>query len=239
MAIKIGITDDVFLDSVTLDDSKAVLELTFKEVGRKRISHFEATAGDDIIEGRDGLAIKIWPPTPPKKEDMTAEKKIDLVAADINKAKAQFRLLLLGFYTSEDLKGIWNEVYAGTGIEQANYEQKILVEETLKLVFKNLCRKFMELIKPKLGHKDQPFRLLLVRQSQDKAFAALRGNYVEDNPFWEDMQIPKDQSKLKFTPYEIRMGLDNDLPSEKKADNKTDGGATSAAPVTAASVFGQ
>ena len=54
------------------------------------------------------------------------------------------------------------------------------------------------------------------------------------------MSIPKEASKLKFTDYEIREGLDKDAPISReaadagKANANTQGGA---APVTVGNVF--
>jgi len=82
-------------------------------------------------------------------------------------------------------------------------------------------------------------RLLLVRQSKDKHFATLRGTYLDDQPFLEPMAIPKDASKLKFSPWEIENGYDSSAPAPKAA--KPEGGvpgATAAAPVTASNIFG-
>lgn len=238
MAIKIGINENVFLQSAVMDD-KNVLELKFEEASKEKKSYFADVAADEVTENTD-MGIRLFPALPPKKDDMTDAKKVDLVVSDINGTKGILRHLLLGYLTSEDLKGLWAHAYDGLTITEENFPQMVLKKEVLEGIHKNMVRVFLEKIRPFLNNKELTFRLLLVRQSKDKHFATFRKRYIEDNPFYESMQIPKEASKVAFTPYEIREGLDNGLPAQKSdsADKKGDG-AGGTAPVTAANVFGQ
>lgn len=243
--IHIGVNENVYLEKVSLDDKNA-LELTFGEVGKvKPTSLFANVASDEVVENTD-MSVRIFAPLPPKKEDMTEEKKVDLLVSDINKTKGILRHILMGYYTSEDLKGLWAQSFAGLPIDEANFTKQILVKEILEGIHKNMARIFIEKIKPFLGDQTRTFRLLLVRQSKDKHYATFRGRFIDDNPFWEDMQVPKEASKVKFTPWEIEQGLTHGIPvSKDAAADKKDGGSSTggnsggSAPLTAANVFGQ
>lgn len=234
--IQIGINENVYLEKVGLDD-KNVLELTFAEVSKEKpTSLFANIASDEVVENTS-MGLKMFPPLPADKKDITEEKKVDLAVADINKTKGILRHILLGYLTSEDLKGLWAHAFDGLNITEESFPKQVQVKEVLAAIHKNLARIFMEKIQPFLNKKDQAFRLLLVRQSTTNHYAGFRGRYIEDNPFYESMEIPKEQSKLKFTPYEIQQGLTHGTPVAKEAaaDKKGDGGA---APMTAANIFG-
>lgn len=235
--IKIGINENVFLDKATLDD-KNVLELTFQEANKEKKSVFADIASDEVSE-TISMGIRLFPALPPKKEDMTEAKKVDLLHSDMNATKSILRHILLGYLTSEDLKGLWAHVYDGLTLTEENFNQMILKKEILEAVHKNMARVFLEKITPFLGNRELTFRLLLVRQSKDKHFATFRKRYIEDNPFWESMQISKEASKVKFTTYEEREGLNDGTPASKDAaDKKGDDKTGGAAPLTAANVFG-
>lgn len=258
--LQIGTNENIFLEKVVLDDKNA-LELTFQEttVKAKPKSNFANIAGDEVVEGNTGMSIRLFSPLPPKKEDMTEEKKVDLVVGDINKTKGILIHILLGYKTSADLKGIWNACYDGLPITEDNHDQQILVKEILEGVHKNIARIFLQHIKPFLNNKELAFRLLLVRQSKEKHYATFRGRFISDNPFWESMSIPKEASKLwvpmdpkdltkgyrpNFTKYELDNGLDTGIPVQKSdaADPKTAASSATAgpggAPLSAANVFG-
>jgi len=237
--IQIGINKSVYLDKASVDE-KNVLELSFLESDKASTSGnmFANIASDDVVEDAS-RGIRLFPPLPPKKEDITQQKKVELVNSDITKTKGILMHILLGYYTREDLKGLWAEVFAGLPIDENSYPTKITQKEILEGVHKNMSRIFLQKIAPFLGNKELTFRLLLVRQSKDKHYATFRGKFIEDNPFYESTQVPEEASKLKFTPYEIQEGLDNGIPVPKSAaDAKAAGGTGGAAPQTVQNVFG-
>ena len=237
--IQIGINPNVFIESVQLDDKNA-LEIKFNQgETKKKLSLFENIAQDEVVENT-GMSVKLFAPLPPKKEDMTEEKKVDLVLSDLNGTKGVLRHLLLGYYTKEDLNGMWAHVYDGLPITEENMAKQILVKEILEAIHKNMARVFIDKMKPFFNDGSKLFRLLLVRQSKDKHYATFRKRYIQENPFWESMEIPDNASKVKFTDYEKREGLDNGLPVSKEAgDPKTSSPTATAATMTASNVFGQ
>lgn len=69
----------------------------------------------------------------------------------------------------------------------------------LAKVYDNFVTQFSKFITPLAGLNSPPMRMKLTRASKDKHFA----NIPRFTPFIEPMSVPKDQSKLKFTPYEL------------------------------------
>lgn len=253
MPITIGVNENVFLESASIDDKTKVLNLNFEQLDPKAEAKpdnpFDLLASETVVETEFGMGIRIFPPLPPKEgNDRTEEKNIEMLVQDINKTKGILYHILKGYMTSDDLKGKL-EPFRGIPINKENFNVQILKKEILEQVHHNLATDFMNQVKPFLGKKDQLFRLLLVRQSKDKHYATLRGRFLDENPFWESMAIPIEASKVaikeadgtikaRFTKFELDNGLDNGRPADKNAAADKKEGTAGPAPVTAASVFG-
>jgi hypothetical protein len=243
--IGIGINENVYLASAELDQ-KGVLGITFEEAGAadkpKVDSLFDVIAAETVVETEYGMTIKMFPPLPPKEgNDRTEEKNVELLVSDINKTKGVLLHILRGYLTTDDIKKAGGlNPFRGLPITKENFNKEIQRKELLEGIHRNMCTDFVNLIRPFLGQKDKLFRLLLVRQSKDKHYASFRGKYIEDNPFFESMEIPKDASKVKFTKYELDNGLNDATPVKKDqaAAGDTAKGGDQPAPLTAANVFG-
>ena len=239
--IRIGITENVYISDVKLDEKNALL-ITFEEAGKadkpKVANYFDNIASDEVIETESGTTLRIFPQLPPKPENgRTEEKNVELLVGDINKAKGVVLHILKVYMTSDELKGkiIPFEMLP---IDANNFNTQVVKKEILEGVHKNICRAFINLITPFLTEK-KLCRLLLVRQSTDKHYATFRNRYLDEQPFIESMEIPKEASKLKFSSYEIEKGLDNDTPVKKPEGAAANAaGTVAAAPMTAANVFG-
>jgi len=256
--IQIGVNENVFLEKAVLD-SKNALEITFAEIGtgeaRTAASPFADIAGDEFVEDAPDMSVKLFQPLITKL-DVTAEKRIDMINADIKKTKGVLRHIMMEYMTSEELKGIWADAFMGLAIDANNYDQQIQVVSVLEGLHKNLARIFLGAMAPYVGNRELKKRLLLVRQSKDKHYATFRNKYLDESPFLESMNVPKEASKLwtpvdpkdpskgyvpKWTRYEIDNDLTHGRPVPKTADAKTGNGAAgqpTQAPQTAASVFG-
>jgi hypothetical protein len=70
-------------------------------------------------------------------------------------------------------------------------------------MYKNMVTQFIEMMRPFIGDKNKRFRMLFIRQSAQKHFPALRKRYLNEQPFMEPMSVPKEQSKLKYSKWEI------------------------------------
>lgn len=236
--IQVGINENVVLTGVTLND-KNTLAFTFQSLDKagddKPSSPFDVLNSEEVVEIDNGTTVNLFQPNVPDKADMTQEKKVDMVTNDINKERAILNHFLRGFMTADELKGKLMP-FAGVAIDKDNYSTQILNKDIVAAIHKNLATTFIQLITPFLAEK-KPFRLLLVRQSTDKHWPTFRGKYVEENPFWESMEIPKEASKVAFTSYEKGQKLDDPTPSVTKP--KAEGAAAAEqAPMSAANVFG-
>lgn len=238
----VGIHEDVYLASASLDD-KNTIHITFKEVakaGKEKKSMFAMAASDQVEEVDNGTSVMLFPPLPPKEgHTKTEEKVVEMLVGDINRVKGQCLHILKGYYTATDLQGKM-EPFAGLNMTEASFNKDIQKKEILEAVQRNIGRVFIQLITPHLNKPELKFRLLLIRQSTDKHFATLRGRYLDDQPFWESMDIPKEASKVKFTDWEKANKFDDGTPAPKAAKPSADGGAaaTSAAPTSASNIFG-
>lgn len=241
--IRIGITENVYVADVKVDDKNALL-VSFDEIGKedkpKVDNFFDNLSSDEVIEIERGTTIRVFPPLPPKADNgRTEEKNVELLVSDLNKTKGIALHILKVFYTADDLRGQIN-MFESLPIDKDNFNQQIVKKEILEGAHKNICKAFARLMAPHIG-PNTPVRLLLVRQSVDKHYATFRNRYLDEQPFIESMEIPKEASKLKFSSYELEKGLDNDTPVKKPEGSTAAGvagGAPTPAPLDAANVFG-
>ncbi len=241
MALGVGITENVYIENAHLDDNN-YFTISFKEKSDTN-NPFLKLQAEDVIEGSDSVDVKLFAPLPRKNEDgkLTKAKMAESVQRDLNKVKGVLQHIMSSYVTKDDYV-LGKVMFEGTGIDATNYEDKFQDKAILMEMFLNMCRHFINTMKPFFGDDTKLFRLLLVRTSKDKHFATFRSNYIEENPFWESMEIDPKASKVAFTPYENREGLNDGTPSSRSetADKPKDGGAGggSAATMTAANVFG-
>lgn len=237
--IQIGINKNVYITSTSISD-KGYLEIGFEElIAGRPTTAFDMLNSDTITDIPPVFNMFLFATNVPKNEDgkLTQEKMVDRVTKDIKANKEILLHLMMGYMTVESAKV---DLYQGLSITSDNYNTQILREEVLKIIFANMAKNFIEKMKPFVAADPKLlFRLLLVRQGKDKHFASFRRNYINENPFWESMDIPDVQSKLKFTDYEIRESLTDATPvARTTADPKNAGTAASTQVHTAASVFG-
>lgn len=242
MSLGVGIHENVFVEAVSID-AKDTIHITFNEVakaGKEKKSLFAMAASSEVENIDAGTNIMLFPPTPPKEDSTdTLEKKLKRTVGDINKVKGQCLHILEQFYTKTDLKDKM-QPFAGLNMSDANFETEVLKKEVLLAVQRNIARTFIEMMAPFVGKPEHAMRLLLIRQSEAKHFATLRGTYLDDQPFLEPMVIPKADSKLKFSPWEIQNGYDSGIPVPKTAKAGTGDAAApagGAAPVSASNIF--
>ncbi len=250
MPIRVGINKDVFIREAKYDTEKNWLIITFEEAGGQKFANaFERLGADEAVESLPTKDMYIFAPNEPFAESKDGKKKrtiqqmADAVSRDITSTKAILQHLMGGYMTSAELAmpGL-TVMYAGTGMDANNYQEKIIKKEIYTLVHKNMSEFFIKMMTPFFGQEDKLFALLLVRQNAKVPYPAFRQNYIKENPFFEPMEGFNLGTKLAFTPYEIKEGLDNDLPvSRSDADKKSgETGAPSGGgkPMSAAEAFG-
>lgn len=218
--IGIGINENIYIAKAEFGDKKDSLILSFKQSVGKKLSMFEQLAAAEHIETEGGKDIRLFAPLPSKDDEKTEEKKVELAFADVNSTKGQLIHILEGYMVKAD--ATLGDMYEGIGMSDDNFNQKMLNKDVLNLIFTNMVNGFLAKIKPWVGKEDPLFRLLLVRQSKDKHFPTLRKRFLTESPFWEPMFVAKKESKVKFTPYEIREELDSDKVIPKEEADKKD-----------------
>jgi hypothetical protein len=243
--IKIGINENIFIRDAKYNAENNRLTITFEESGgTKYASVFDRLNADEAVETLPTRELILFCPMEPKakigEKDRTLEQRMNAITGDITSVKAILQHIMGGYMTKDEFKF---DMYENIPTIDANsYPAEIIKVPIFTQVFKNMCTQFIEKMKPYLGDETKLFRLLLVRQDANNAFPTFRRKYIKENPFYESMEIPKESSKVMFTPYELKEGLDSDIPAtrsdadKKGGDNK--GNNSGAGPMTAANVFG-
>lgn len=212
--IGVGINENVVLDKATMDD-KGRLALSFREKGVGGANVFDALTTAGVSED-ETFTLRLFPfnvPNIPGKE-LTDLEKSEIVVNDMTKLKNQLDQILEQYMTLDQIK--W-DTYAGTGLDKTNFMSRMLDADVLAKIYANLSAQFITMVTPFLGSDDHAVRLKLLRQSADKHFAMLPGRFIKNAPFIEPMDVPKDQSKVAFSKYEIEKGLDNGTPVAREA----------------------
>lgn len=241
--IDVGINENVFIVSAGMHE-KGYLEIGFDQTtNNKPATAYEMLTQDGIIDTPPVKSMFLFKSTTPKNDGdkpLTKEKLVERVTRNIKANKEILTHILMGYLPTAEAN-LNPHQFIGIDISAEEFDTKILKDEVQQKVFENLASTFITKIKPFVGKKELAFRLLLTRQGKDKHFAAFRSNYINENPFWEPMEVAKATSKLKFTDYEIREGLTDATPVQKStADDKkaTPGAGPAPATRSAADVFG-
>jgi hypothetical protein len=223
--IGVGINENVVISKAYMNDKKKlVIELAPAPKEGKKVSVFDSmlTAGVQN-ESTNNLALQFMVPLLPKpkegKEPQPEAKVIEMISNDFTKLKNQLTQILEQYILSEKIDLHTMEVmFANTGIVDGDtYEEKILAQDTINLIYNNLVERFLELF-PAKDAANLPVRFKLLRQSKEKHFATIPSRFIADNPFIDHMAIPADQSKVKFSKWEMEQGLNDGTPM-KPSDN--------------------
>lgn len=226
--ISVGINENVVIKSAVINDKNRLeIELTeASKVGAVKKSVFDTLlAARTADESGGAFRLNVFGPLLPSKADQTVEKKRELIAADLTKLIKQLSQILEQFITVDAINLDTLDVqFANTGIvDGTSFESRILDQDVLNRIYDNIVRRFVELITPFVNNPEHAVRFKLIRQSKDKHFATIPGRYISDNPFIELMSVPADQSRVKFTKWELENGLNDGTPvSVDKAEAKTE-----------------
>lgn len=227
--IGIGINENVVLKNATIElpkngqgQAKLILHLTDK-AEKAAFDPFKDMNAAAVIED-DTFQAAVWPFKTPDLKDSKgnpldpkarAEKAVDSIV----RTKNVLQQLLSQFLPADQIK--W-DVYEGTGMTQEDYYDRIVEQGVLDVIYKNLVEQFIAQVSPYLGKPEYALRFKLVRQSAAKHFARIPDMFIEENPFVERMTIPPGSSRVKFTKYELSMGLDDATPVSKDSADKPD-----------------
>ena len=245
MALNVGINENVILSKaeVSTENDKVCLILGFKEKGKltsTEADEFEQMKGSGTVQtgtGSGDFSIRMWPPLPPLPTDKSNVTKTSIQLGkegrdNLNEVKNTLHQILSCFMTSDT---ILFSMFKGMDdiITRDTIDSKIIEPAVIKQCFLNLAYQFTEQVVPFIDKEECALRVLLVRQSKEKHYATFRSKYVNENPIVEPAIIPLSASKLKFTAYEIKNGLNDGTPTAQAA-----GDAQAAeAPVEVANLF--
>ena len=222
----VGIHENIVIKSTTINDKKR-LEIELIEAGK--LGTVKKSVFDTLLtartaeEGNISFKLSIFGPLLPKKDDQTPEKKRELIGLDLTKLHKQLGQILEQFIPADNITLETIDVqFANTGItDAASFETRILDQDVLNRIYDNIAAEFIRLITPFLNDVSNSVRFKLIRQSKDKHYASIPSRFISDNPFIELMAVPKDQSRVKFSPYEIKEGLNDGTPiSAESAEAK-------------------
>lgn len=211
---RIGINENQVLAKVAKND-KGSLQTTWRTKQDGPVvdaaDPFAAFDGGESAGTGGGTTITIFPfdgkkgayPDAPEVDGPEMTKRINRVRDVLYHISKQYM-------TTDKITLNSKVMFEGTGITGDNYTTRVLIEDVQAKIYDNLVNEFIRIITPFLNKDDQAMRLLLVRQSESKAFADYRTQFLNENPFLESMAVPADKSALKFTKWEKDKGRDKD-----------------------------
>jgi hypothetical protein len=204
--INVGIYENLVIHKVAKNDQRTLV-IGVKEAGKiDPLAALNMTGGTKLEgESKDFLIY------PPKVENF--EGQLDTYENNLKKIgdiKDQLEHIVKQYITSNNIK--W-DVFAGTGVTNENIADKLVSAPVLTQVYENITDQFIKMIQPHVGENGKKMRMIFVRSSATKHYPALRKRFLETYPFIESMEIPKAQSKLKFSKYEIDKGFNSGEPA--------------------------
>lgn len=217
--IGIGITEDVVLMKTSIND-KGTLELHFVEkkmLGTTKLSIFEEANSAKVSADDRATMLLLFPfkkPSGPRNDGKTDDELLEMISADMKQTKNRLQQLLEQFLPEGEIK--W-DAYMGTGVTAENHRSLLLQTPILETIAANYFGQFITMATPFLGKPERAVRIKLVRQSTDKNFATIPGRYLDEMPWVESMDVPKDRSRVKFSQWELDNGFDS-AAAVKKSD---------------------
>jgi len=213
MPISVGINENVMLAKVAIGE-KGALELYLDEA-KEKANIFDSLNTAKVENTGTEVRLLVFPVKKPegvRAEGKTDDELLDTVNEDLLKLRNQLTQILEQYLTSDKIS--W-DIYAGTGVDGANYRTMFLNDEALRKISENYFTQFVDMVRPFVGNPAYKLRWKLIRQSKDKHFATLPGKYLVDSPMVELMDVPAEASKVKFTKWEIDNGLNDGTPVAK------------------------
>lgn len=214
--LKVGIHDDLIVFA-TAKNEQGTLIVTVRKA--KKVDPLAAlNAAGQVSFAPEEQQFVFYSPklTDFNNMPLSAEQVRDR----IKEVKDPLDHILAVYLTVDNRK--W-DIYAGTGINLENMEQKLTDQGTVNKIYSNIVDQFINMMKPFVGEKGKKVRMLFVRKNKGSHFPRLRTRFLDNHPFIESMEVPASASKLKFdAKYEIPNGLHlpdvvtNQQPVDKK-----------------------
>lgn len=246
--IKIGVTENVVLSSATIleKDGSKWLSIGFRELGtevkeKKKLSAAAmlAESTDDTGDSTGETAFSIFKPNMKQFGSEETKSGKDLLT-DLVAIKAQLHHILKRYTVETSIRWVPFEKTSINLNSDDDVLNKLQIATVHEQVYLNIISQFVAQATKFLNQDSKPCRILLVRQSEAKSFGTFRKRFLNDQPFLESMDIPKENSKLlilqsalgaktkfhdpidgylpRFTDYELKKGLDNPIRVDAEKD---------------------
>lgn len=205
--LNVGIHENVVLDKAARND-RGTLVISYKQVNKvDPLAALKASTARTSLEAQEQRFL-IYPISLTDYNGNVDTK--DNLLNKIAELKDFLFNILIQYMTADKIQF---DPLAGCGVTAENIESKLRTQEVIDKAYSNLCDQFIKQITPFLGESGKKFRVLFVRKSKVSNFPALRRRFLDAQPFMEPMEIPIEQSKLKFSDYEIKNKLDSNEPA--------------------------
>jgi len=169
-------------------------------------------------EAEDGK-ILIFPPNMKEYRTEAAKEGIDLVRDLKTEYKRMYTIFNL-YFTKEELAKLYpiKILLSGLNITPENEKMMFAQESVINKMFLNFAKATVEFINTNKLWEKEEFRIKLLRQSANKAYPTITRK-PEFGDWIELCSVPLDQTKVKFTPYEISKKYnDATIPTDAPID---------------------
>lgn len=208
--IQVGIHENLTLSDKSKINEQGSLELVISMGGSTDV--MAALEGNTVAESNE-QSYRFYPPN--LKDFSQNVKTPDEIVKDFLKMRATFmeyaKLFADESAINEAIGGF--KLFEGTGVSDPNTAISMLTkEEYVKKVSTNLGTKFLQLLHDSNAFDGKvAFRQKFVRQSKAKHFSTVPP-YNQYSPFIEPMTVPKEDSAIEFTAWEIDNGKNDGKP---------------------------
>lgn len=214
--LKVGKYENIQFSAQKND--KGSLVVTAKVAGEENFDLDEATT-ENKGEESQGFLFYPFKTEGYENNNLVTKRSNPLIIGDIRDLKAVLTAILQLVMPAEDI--VW-DLYQGTEVTLDNAKTTLFNDVALGLVYNNLADQFINQLNSSAG-KDDLFRVVFVRTSGPKHYPKFRSKELDVYPFAEPMSVPAKDSKVVFTPYELKAKLDNPdpvQPNQSAADKQ-------------------
>ena len=217
----VGIHENVILDSKTGLNDKGSLVIEFATKVDSNNMYAAFADGTEMEASSVGLIQFPFNMTNWEGKAKTASE----IGTDINNLKANLIDILSVFMTSDKAKAALgvDVIFRGLGITpetQASLPQRLLNADFVSAVYKNICTAFVAAATPFFNNTT--FRVKLRRTSKAKHYSSIPPHSKFAEPWIESMAVPKGQSKLAWSEYDIKNGFNSGVKIETDVVSTTE-----------------
>lgn len=212
--LQVGIHENIKLGAGTGFNEKGYFKLHLEQSGS--LSTFEAFMEDESIEKNEVSLIMFVPQV--LKFNKVDMKSADEMAKELQTIRNWLRKILQVYLTEDQLKQEFSQqhMFSGMGqITEASFKTLLTQETSIKAICNNLFQSFIAAVtKYNLTEKETTFRIKFVRSSKKSNYPAIPKN----KDVWiESMKISKEESKIKYSQYEIDNEMNSTAQPKKDA----------------------